>query len=198
MADEHIVLLKVFALLYADDTIVLAENEKELQLALDSVHEYCTLYNLTVNTSKTKIIVFSRGKVKRLIRINHILNNCGIAYMWLNQQTLHTKQCKLIIHNRLEDIAMQKWGNDMSTSSMCSGYKMFKKQLEFEKYLLNPNYGERIAMCKLRCANIKLPVYNRIFMFDTDICGLCNLCLPGDEYHNVLICPFFTTAEKYS
>ena len=65
MADEHIVLLKVFALLYADDTIVLAENEKELQLALDSVHEYCTLYNLTVNTSKTKIIVFSRGKVKR-------------------------------------------------------------------------------------------------------------------------------------
>ena len=53
--------------------------------------------------------------------------------MWLNQQTLQTKQCKLIIHNRLEDIAMQKWGNDMSTSSMCSGYKMFKKQLEFEK-----------------------------------------------------------------
>ena len=75
---------------------------------------------------------------------------------------------------------------------------MFKKQLEFEKYLLNPNYGERIAMCKLRCANIKLPVYNIIFMFDTDICGLCNLCLPGDEYHCVLICPFFTTAEKYS
>ena len=34
-------------------------------MALDSVHEYCTLYNLTVNTSKTKIMVFSRGKVKR-------------------------------------------------------------------------------------------------------------------------------------
>ena len=34
-------------------------------MALDSVHEYCTLYNLTVNTSKAKIMVFSRGKVKR-------------------------------------------------------------------------------------------------------------------------------------
>ena len=66
-----------------------------------------------------------------------------------------------------------------------------QKQLEFEKYLLNPSYDERIAMCKLRCANIKLPVYNRICMFDTDIiCGLCNLCLPGDENHYVLICPF--------
>ena len=65
LVDEHIVLLKVFALLYADDTVVLSENAKYLQLALDSVHEYCTLYNLTVNTSKTKIMVFSRGKVKR-------------------------------------------------------------------------------------------------------------------------------------
>ena len=37
-----------------------------------------------------------------------------------------------------------------------------------------------------------------MFMFDTDICGLCNLCLHGDEYHYVLICPFFTTVEKYS
>ena len=60
LADEHIVLLKVFALLYADDTVVLPENEKELQLALDSVHEYCTLYNMTVNTSKTKIMVLPR------------------------------------------------------------------------------------------------------------------------------------------
>ena len=33
-------------------------------MALDSVHEYSTLYNLTVNTSKTQIMVFSRGKVK--------------------------------------------------------------------------------------------------------------------------------------
>ena len=65
LADGHIVLLIVFALLYADDTVVLSENEKELQLARNSVHEYCTMYNLTVNTSKTKIMVFSRGKVNR-------------------------------------------------------------------------------------------------------------------------------------
>ena len=36
--DENIVLLKLFVLLYADDTIILDENEKELQLALDKVH----------------------------------------------------------------------------------------------------------------------------------------------------------------
>ena len=68
------------------------------------------------------------------------------------------------------------------------GIRSLKKTLEIEKYILNPNYGERIAMCKLRRANIKLLVYNRICMFDTDI---CKLCLSGDEYHYVLICPFY-------
>ena len=36
-----IVKLNMFVLLYADDTIVLAENACELQNALDAVHEYC-------------------------------------------------------------------------------------------------------------------------------------------------------------
>ena len=33
--------LKLFTLLYADDKIVLTETERELQSALDAVHEYC-------------------------------------------------------------------------------------------------------------------------------------------------------------
>ena len=43
----------------------MAENELELQTAFDTVHKYCVVYKLFVNTSKTKIIVFSRGKVRR-------------------------------------------------------------------------------------------------------------------------------------
>ena len=31
----------LFTLLYADDTIVLAENAEELQLALDALFDYC-------------------------------------------------------------------------------------------------------------------------------------------------------------
>ena len=40
MNSEDIVLLKLFVLLYyADDTIILAENEIELQLAINKVYE---------------------------------------------------------------------------------------------------------------------------------------------------------------
>ena len=58
---EHF--LRIYALLYADDTIVLSESENELQKALNAVFEYCNDWDLTVNTSKTEIIIFSRGKV---------------------------------------------------------------------------------------------------------------------------------------
>ena len=64
--DEDIVLLKLFVLLYADDTFILAENEKRITIGLhDKVHQYCTMYKLSVNIAKSKIIVFSRGKVRR-------------------------------------------------------------------------------------------------------------------------------------
>ena len=58
--------IKIFVLLYADDTIVLAESAEELQSALNAVHDYCNDWSLHVNTTKTKIVVFSSGKVRNL------------------------------------------------------------------------------------------------------------------------------------
>ena len=58
MNSEDIGLLKLFILLYADDTIILDENKIELQLALNNVYEHCMMCKLSVNTTKTKIIVF--------------------------------------------------------------------------------------------------------------------------------------------
>ena len=63
--EEENMFVDLFTLLYADDTIVLAENAEELQLALDALFDYCQLWHLTVNTAKTKIVIFSRGKVRK-------------------------------------------------------------------------------------------------------------------------------------
>ena len=63
--------IKVCSLLYADDTIVLAESASELQDALNAVHTYCENWNLAVNTSKTKIMIFSRGRVKKAPRFTY-------------------------------------------------------------------------------------------------------------------------------
>ena len=61
--------LKLFTLLYADDTIVLAETEKELHSALDAVHEYGNNMHLTVNTQKTSHDIFL-GKSKKISELS--------------------------------------------------------------------------------------------------------------------------------
>jgi hypothetical protein len=92
--DDVEVFLKLFSLLYADDTIVLAESESELQRALTGIYDYCKAWHLTVNTSKTKIVVFSRGKVRKLpsfqfgdssIEVVQDFNYLGIKFNYNNK-----------------------------------------------------------------------------------------------------------------
>ena len=57
--------LRLYALLYADDTVIMAESPQQLQLALNSLEEYCLDNNLCVNISKTKILI-SQGEKSRI------------------------------------------------------------------------------------------------------------------------------------
>ena len=56
--------IKLYVLLYADDTIILAETANELQEALNALSDYCILWKMKVNVDKTKIIMFSKRKCK--------------------------------------------------------------------------------------------------------------------------------------
>ena len=60
--DEIETFLKLYILLYADDTIVMADSAEELQLALHAVSTYCTKWKLKINVNKTKIIKFAKRK----------------------------------------------------------------------------------------------------------------------------------------
>ena len=55
--------LKLYILMYADDTVLMAED---LQKYLDTLNEYCNNVDLKINTSKTKILIFSRRKLKNI------------------------------------------------------------------------------------------------------------------------------------
>lgn len=55
-------LIKIFVLLYADDTVIFSESEEGMQKALDIFQEFCTKWKLSVNVSKTKVIIFSKRK----------------------------------------------------------------------------------------------------------------------------------------
>ena len=63
--EELNIYFKIFCLLYADDTLILAENDKQLQNALDGLNNYCNKWALKVNTDKTKVMIFSTGRITR-------------------------------------------------------------------------------------------------------------------------------------
>ena len=48
-------------LMFADDVVLMSESSQGLQHCLNRLASYCNKWNLTINTSKTKIIVFNRG-----------------------------------------------------------------------------------------------------------------------------------------
>ena len=55
--------LNIYLVMYADDIILFGKTPDELQRALTILEEYCNRWKLTVNTGKTKIMVFRKGCV---------------------------------------------------------------------------------------------------------------------------------------
>ena len=51
-------------MLYADDTVIIAESAADLQHSLDGLNLYCTAWNLKVNITKTKVVIFSKSSCK--------------------------------------------------------------------------------------------------------------------------------------
>ena len=57
--ENMFIYIKLLILLFADDTVIFATNKEELQVALNVFEQYCDKWRLTVNISKTKIMIFS-------------------------------------------------------------------------------------------------------------------------------------------
>ena len=52
---------KINALMYADDLVLISETKEGLQRQIDSLHEYCKKWKLSINIKKTKTMIFNRG-----------------------------------------------------------------------------------------------------------------------------------------
>ena len=64
--EDESLMLKMIMLLYADDTTICSESAEELQQASDALSAYCDKWSLRVNVDKTKVVVFSRGKIQKM------------------------------------------------------------------------------------------------------------------------------------
>ena len=61
----YIVYLKIFILLYADDTVIVSEDQNSFQNILNDFYQYCKLWKLTMNMQKTKVIISGTSRLDK-------------------------------------------------------------------------------------------------------------------------------------
>ena len=71
--------LKLFVILYADDTVLMSETHADLQNQIDALHEYCNQWKLKVNVQKSKVVIFSKGRPPRNLRFVYNGNELEIV-----------------------------------------------------------------------------------------------------------------------
>ena len=101
--DHFLVYIKLFVLLFADDTVIFSNNCDDLQKTLNVFEKYCNEWKLTVNTSKTKIVIFSGGRAKQDHKFYfngeqiEVLNEYKYLGVFLSSNGSYTKAKKHII-----------------------------------------------------------------------------------------------------
>ena len=65
--------MEISCIMWADDILILSETQEGLQQKLDLLHEYSKANKLTVNTKKTKCMIFS--KTGRLLKKENFYYN---------------------------------------------------------------------------------------------------------------------------
>ena len=179
---------KLYLLMYADDTVLLAESPKDLQTSLNAMKEYCTLFDLKVNISKTKIMIFSRGKLRKphsfyfgdeKLDVVNEYNYLGLIFNYnakfnVAKKFLYQKGSRAMFAllkkiRKLAlpvDIALKLFNNLVKPVILygaevwgCENYDIFEKlQLRFCKYILSVN--------KSTCSNM---VYGELGVMPVNI-----------------------------
>ena len=103
-ARELDTLVRMSVLLYADDTILMAETENGLQLALKAVEEYCRTWTITVNPAKTKVLIFSRGKVRKFPQwtLEGVRLEVASEFCYLGVHFNYNNNMKKAIHHQVK------------------------------------------------------------------------------------------------
>jgi hypothetical protein len=94
--------IKVCALMYADDLVLMAECESDLQELVSSVFENCANNGLKMNVSKTKVLVFERDEARTSCKIT-VENECleqVNEYVYLGSMFSRDGKCEREIERR--------------------------------------------------------------------------------------------------
>ena len=116
---ERLIII-IYILLYADDIIIFGNSPEDLQKSLATLEDYCSKWKLTVNTNKTKIMVFRKG--------GRLPNDLDFKYKNISIEIVN-KFCYL-------GVIFTSGGSSFETQKTLSGQAL-KAVFTLNKYLYN-------------------------------------------------------------
>ena len=140
-------MVKLMLLLYADDIVLFGKSPEELQKSLNILEEYCERWKLTVNTMKTKIVVFRKGgKLPENLHFTYkrehieIVNNfCYLGIVFTSGGSSFETQKTLSGQAQKAIFILRKYLNNFTALSLTHIMDLFDK-------LITPilNYGSEV------------------------------------------------------
>ena len=146
------------------------------------------IYNLVYEMHMQK-----RIKSQWIESIKAFFCSQGFAGIWYSQSYCNSKWLVKAIHQKLNDVFIQKWSSALNMSSSSNIYKIYKTTFEQSNYInvLSP------ILCKYlmsyRTRNHRLPVEVgrwQSIPLNERLCSYCKSDI-GDEYHYLLVCNNF-------
>ena len=143
----------------------------------------------------------SNTNVPWLTSVHNLLDRLGLTYIHRNHAacTLTLPRFKSLVMQRLKDIYLQYWHEQVQTNEVCLNYRIFKTDFTHEKYLLALPYSLRQNLIRFRLSAHKLPIQQQRYMNiprHERKCFLCDLDEIGDEYHYLFRCTHQTIIEN--
>jgi len=126
-------------------------------------------------------------------KLKTLIDNLGFSFLW-NSDAISNLQVQELV-SRVYDDFYQSWFSDLNSQSKLETYKLFKTNFEIEKYLCvvrSPKY--RSCLTRFRCSSHRLLIEEGRFRNiprEERICQKCSMNLQENEYHFLLVCPFY-------
>lgn len=131
-------------------------------------------------------------------QIKSLLDELGLTYIWL-QQTEIVIPINLI-KQRIFDSFYQSWYANINNSNRLLTYSRYKHEFKFENYLdfiLEKKY--KIALTQFRLSSHDLEIERGRYVNiprNERTCKYCNLDMVENEYHFLLVCPFYRDLRR--
>ncbi len=134
--------------------------------------------------------------------VKRLLSNLGMQDAWIDQRYLDTNMFLRKAKQRLRDVFSQETRAACERSPKCYIYNHITDKHELQAYLTKPLLATlRKSLSQIRLSSHKLNIeagrYARTNRIDRK-CTKCDLDDMEDEYHFILICPFYRVIrERY-